>query len=94
MMHFISYIEVEQNKETVNTYKYWRLFNWLREDGMKPENLLFERSKVWSLGRLPSSGGILPEMLLFCSKLHSNNKPKSEYSNGSFFPSEFRIAIC
>jgi hypothetical protein len=28
---------------------------------------LLERSKVCNLGRKPSSGGILPEMLLFCN---------------------------
>lgn len=41
---------------------------------MSPENLLLERSKVCNLGKKPSSGGILPEMLLFCNDLQKKKK--------------------
>ena len=50
--------------------------SWLTEPGISPENRLLERSKVCNFGREQSSGGMLPEMLLFCSNLHNNKKQK------------------
>ena len=57
--------------EQEEAHRYWRLLSCWTESGISPENLLLERSKVCSFGSKPSSGGILPEMLLFCNDLQT-----------------------
>lgn len=60
---------IRTNPLKQHTHRYWRVFNWPRDTGTTPDNRLLERSNVWSLGSVPSSGGILPDILLFCSNL-------------------------
>ncbi|RRT44388.1 hypothetical protein BHE74_00038846 [Ensete ventricosum] len=48
---------------------YRRLARWPKDSGTLLEKPLLERSKDWSFGRSPSSGGSSPDMLLFCSNL-------------------------
>ena len=42
---------------------------------------MLDRSNVSSFGSVPSSGGILPEMLLFCNNLHTDSQ-KFQLSKG------------
>ncbi|RWW19570.1 hypothetical protein BHE74_00005665 [Ensete ventricosum] len=50
-------------------HRYRRLWRRPKDSGTLPLKRLLERSKDWSFGSSPSSGGSSPDMLLFCNNL-------------------------
>jgi len=54
---------------TALTHKYRRLSRWTTEEGISPYKWLLERLSSLSLPSLPISGGIVPVMWFFSSKL-------------------------
>lgn len=50
-------------------HRYRRLWRRPKDSGTLPLKRLLERSKAWSFGSSPSSGGSPPDMLLFCNNL-------------------------